>query len=391
MEPLISIVVPCFNVSGTVSNSLGTIQDQSYERIEVLIIDDGSIDDTKDKIQPFLVDDRFRYLYQENKGLGSARNAGIKAAKGKYITFVDSDDWITPDFVRDLVFTAESSKSDIVRASHVVLGVTGDTKKSSFSSKDPVTDHLQMVLSGKLPNMACGKLYSLDLLRNNNLFFADRKIFHEDFCFTFKCYLHGQKFTPCNDARYIWNETAGSLSRSFSRRHAEDLVWILHENLGYLKALDLNQEVILRKLFFWKFIFWKKSEYGADSEVFPVLEQAIIDNEEFRISEADVIALKRSGFENDLFSLSKTGAEPENQKLFSLLFDSRQPSAVSSQHGPMPPPSDPVTGILMGYFAVKIINILFRRNIKVPYKTTIWFVLFMVAKKLKHIRKRPTT
>ena len=242
-----------------------------------------------------------------------------------------------------------------------------------------------MVLSGNLPNMACAKLYLLDLLRNNNLFFADRKIFHEDLCFTFKCYLHGQNFTPCNDAQYVWNETAGSLSRSFSRQHAEDLVWILEENVKYLKASDRYQEVVLRKLFFWKFIFWKKSEYGADSEVDPLLEQAIIDNQEFRISEADVTALKKSGYENDLFSLMKTGAEPENQKLFGLLIDTRQPSSVRSQVGPMSSQSDPVTGILMGYFAVKIINVVFRRNIKVPYKTTIWFVLFMVAKKLKHI------
>lgn len=95
-KPLISIVMPTYNRAHTIQNSINSILDQTYTNWELLIIDDGSIDNTKEIIQPFLKDKRIQYDYQENQGECIARNEGMKKSKGEYIAFLDSDDKFLP-------------------------------------------------------------------------------------------------------------------------------------------------------------------------------------------------------------------------------------------------------------------------------------------------------
>ena len=94
---LVSIIMPAFNASKTIFDSINSVQSQTYQNWEMIIIDDGSTDNTKDIITPFLSDYRIKYLRQLNSGPSIARNNGINKAQGKYLAFLDSDDLWKPN------------------------------------------------------------------------------------------------------------------------------------------------------------------------------------------------------------------------------------------------------------------------------------------------------
>ena len=99
VSDMISVIVPAYNVALYIQDCVNSIISQSYKKIEVIIIDDGSSDDTNMIIQKIIQrDDRVRCIYQSNQGVSAARNRGIEEAKGEYITFVDADDYITTFF-----------------------------------------------------------------------------------------------------------------------------------------------------------------------------------------------------------------------------------------------------------------------------------------------------
>ena len=111
MRPLISIIIPAYNAEVYLKECLESIKNQSYSNFEVLIVDDGSLDNTsKISKQYEKEDNRFKYLYQDNAGPSVARNTGIKQSKGEYIWFVDADDWIEKDSLQ--VFVAVLKEYD---------------------------------------------------------------------------------------------------------------------------------------------------------------------------------------------------------------------------------------------------------------------------------------
>lgn len=95
-RPLVSIIVPCYNSEKYLQECLNSILTQDYENVEVLVVNDGSIDGSEEIAKAFgQQDDRLKYFYQDNNGVGSARNLGLREAKGEYVAFLDSDDaWL---------------------------------------------------------------------------------------------------------------------------------------------------------------------------------------------------------------------------------------------------------------------------------------------------------
>ena len=116
---LISIVVPIYNVEKYLRMCLDSILDQTYEHFECLLINDGSPDNSAEICREYVEKDaRFRYFEKENGGLASARNLGIKYSKGKYISFIDSDDWVEPDYLEVLHSKIKEYNTDFVISSY---------------------------------------------------------------------------------------------------------------------------------------------------------------------------------------------------------------------------------------------------------------------------------
>jgi glycosyltransferase involved in cell wall biosynthesis len=99
---IVSFIIPTFNRANVLGKSIQSVLDQTEENWELIIVNDGSTDDTENVVQPYLKDDRVRYVYQENKGVSSARNFGASLANSDYLIFLDSDDIVLPELLKIL-------------------------------------------------------------------------------------------------------------------------------------------------------------------------------------------------------------------------------------------------------------------------------------------------
>ena len=105
MNPLVSVIVPVYNMSKYLRQCLDSVLSQTLKEIEIICVDDGSTDDSLEILSEIAVkDSRVRVLQQENKGSGAARNYGISEARGEYIAFMDSDDWYPSDDVLEVLY-----------------------------------------------------------------------------------------------------------------------------------------------------------------------------------------------------------------------------------------------------------------------------------------------
>lgn len=119
MESLISVIVPVYNVEAYLNRCLQSIVDQTYDNLDIILVDDGSSDKCPSICDMWgEKDQRIRVLHKENGGVSSARNAGLKVAQGDWVSFVDSDDWIHPRFFEVLMMLATKSTANIIAANH---------------------------------------------------------------------------------------------------------------------------------------------------------------------------------------------------------------------------------------------------------------------------------
>ncbi len=117
---LISIIIPLYNARGYIDHIVPCVMQQTYPNLEILLVNDGSTDDTLEKCQQYQRQDaRIRVLSQENGGVSAARNRGLAEAKGEYISFVDADDYLKPDFIETLYRCAVQEDCDVVCADYV--------------------------------------------------------------------------------------------------------------------------------------------------------------------------------------------------------------------------------------------------------------------------------
>ncbi|SDI03143.1 Glycosyltransferase involved in cell wall bisynthesis [Pseudobutyrivibrio sp. 49] len=133
-NPQVSIVVPIYNVQDYLAKCLESISSQTYKNIQVIMVDDGSTDSSGNIAESFSQkDSRFLYIHQQNGGLSAARNTGIKAATGQYIAVVDSDDWVEPDYIEELLKVSMETDADIT--------VCGLIKESSTPQEISIKDN----------------------------------------------------------------------------------------------------------------------------------------------------------------------------------------------------------------------------------------------------------
>ena len=115
MEPTVSIIVPVYNAEGTLTRCIDSILNQEYNDFELLLIDDGSQDSSGAICDSYAsADSRVRVVHKVNSGVSDSRNLALDMARGTYLQFLDSDDWITPNATRLLVETAEHYHCDMV-------------------------------------------------------------------------------------------------------------------------------------------------------------------------------------------------------------------------------------------------------------------------------------
>lgn len=184
----VSIIIPVYGVEKYISQCLESVINQSYENIEIIVVNDGTKDNSMKIVEEYLLDERIKIINKENGGLASARNRGIEEATGEYIYFLDSDDWIEVNTIEVLV--EESNNLDIIYSNFWYFDEKNQKKRKN---KEKIKSNMSMtgeyLLGYSTEIMVWNKIYKKSFLEEKQLRFLEG-IIHEDEEFTFKCYMN---------------------------------------------------------------------------------------------------------------------------------------------------------------------------------------------------------
>ncbi|WP_198266402.1 glycosyltransferase [sulfur-oxidizing endosymbiont of Gigantopelta aegis] len=237
MEIDISVIIPVYNTELYLERCLASILSQNLNNIEieVIIINDGSTDSSATIIDDFKRSDPRVIIYnQKNHGAWAARNKGITLAKGEYLVFVDSDDDISPNMLKDLYCQASEQSSDIVVSMYKRISDTG--KVSSISrtcvSKNKEAIFQDILTSNILPTV-WSKLIRRSIFIENNIYFPELDYF-EDIIVAIKLFYFAQSISIVNIPYYNWHIRDGSATRQSSLEHISDKFLMLDSIKNFL-------------------------------------------------------------------------------------------------------------------------------------------------------------
>lgn len=256
-EPLISVIIPVYNVAQFLDKCLTSIINQTYKNLEIICINDGSKDNSLDILQKYACKDtRIRVVNQENKGLGAARNVGLGIASGEFVSFIDSDDWVDTKLYE---LCAEKIKDDvdvIAFGAKTVNLKNNKIYKGQYSSRSFKNNFSYSNVFNIFP-VAWNKIYRLDFLKKNALVFETPKT-GEDQTFFVKVVLNAKKIEILKkDLYYYIKYRNGALS---NRKDSKDLSTIKNTRsvVEYLKNHNcdnkLKNKIITR--FLLKVLSW---------------------------------------------------------------------------------------------------------------------------------------
>ena len=218
-DTLISVIVPVYNVENYLARCVDSILAQTYQNLQILLVDDGSTDSSGRICDDYAAgDSRITVIHKKNGGLSSARNAGIEAAQGEYLAFVDSDDWIEPEMYDHMLTLMEKYQGTLVCAGRYdVNGATGEKKIGLCPKEETCISAEEMV--GKIflwdgcDSSACDKLYHRSLFASFR--YPEGKVC-EDVPTTYKIVLQAERVVLCDRPFYNYYHRPGSISMAFA-------------------------------------------------------------------------------------------------------------------------------------------------------------------------------
>lgn len=267
----ISVIVPIYKVEKYIRKCIDSILNQTYKNLEVILVDDGSPDDCPSICDEYRKkDERVIVIHKTNGGLSDARNAGLNAVSGEYVTFIDGDDYYLPQAIEKMILIAKiCNTNSIIKMKFFVVEenkephIMGSTEKIHEYSCD---EYIKGICEKRLSESVCDKLFPMNLI--GNLRFNKERL-NEDFLFLSNLLLCGPKIIEIDYYGYCYFQRIGSISRSGYGKSLVDSV----RNAEYMreKAIELNLKVekdFTRLLLFQLralFITIPKSEYKNKS------------------------------------------------------------------------------------------------------------------------------
>lgn len=251
---MVSVIMPVYNGARYIKKGIDSIIGQTYKEIELIIVDDGSKDDSEQVARNCMADltskdISIKYIRQKNKGVAEARNTGIEAAGGEYIMFLDQDDWYGKNAVEILVKNAEETQADVVISGYHLVDVNGKIK---------TTWNLNPALEWSKFRIVApwGKLFRKELIDKHEIRFLNTKI-SEDLYFNILFMSHTNKIQVIAEAEYYWLENAESESRTNWNVISEERnpLYVLECLQGKTKDSNyLNREMLT--YYYTKYLIW---------------------------------------------------------------------------------------------------------------------------------------
>ena len=259
MKETVSIIVPVYNCENYLENCVKSLTDQTYSDIEIVLVNDGSEDNSAkicDSLK--LTDSRITVIHQENKGVSAARNKGIEISKGKYFMFVDSDDTISDNAVEFLLNDATRYNADIVSAVKSTINENGEIHSPYDNREIHIYEGKESLILSlqyeRQTNSACAKLFRREMFAD--IRFCEGRSINEDGYFLFQCFSLYPVYVQHNVSIYQYYIRNNSNSRSrFSEKYLDMLYFsdlksdYIAQHEKELKGYALNMEISTRIFF----------------------------------------------------------------------------------------------------------------------------------------------
>lgn len=244
--PMISVVIPIYNAEIYLRRCLDSVVRQTYSNTEIILIDDGSTDESGKLCEEYAeADERIKVIHEANRGVSMARNAGLKAVQGEYICFVDADDEVDEDYLQYLYTLLINHEADVSACS--VVRIREQTKKENNDTRDKHYSEKFFASNEALPNMiykkeltgyCVAKLFKRKVV--NGLYFDERLKVAEDFVFVFEAINRAEKVAYGDKALYRYYQNKGSCMHDSEWRKYQ-ITWEFFEN-SENKNYNLNAE-----------------------------------------------------------------------------------------------------------------------------------------------------
>lgn len=292
-KPLISVIVPAYNVEKFIGKCIDSILRQSFKDFEVLLIDDGAKDSTPEICDACAKkDSRIKVYHKENGGLSDARNYGIDRMQGKYVTFIDSDDYVDSGYF-EYLYGLITQEEDI----QIAICGKKSVREDENASPDPETFHEIITGERAVQKMLCGhgsghsawgKLYSADLWKTVR--YPKGKIY-EDYATTYRVMALVDKAAWGNAAMYFYVQHIESIMHQKCSRRSLSLVDIADEETEFIvkKWPALKQEALARKV--TSELKCLQNILNAKNEEFDDYKQKIV--EDVRRHKGELLASKK--------------------------------------------------------------------------------------------------
>lgn len=247
-NPLISVVVPIYNVEKYLDRCITSIVNQTYKNLEIILVDDGSPDNCPQICDEWAKrDNRIRVIHKQNAGLGMARNTGIENATGEYIFFFDSDDYVDITLIEQCVDTANNNEAEIVIYGHSDVYANGSLKtqmlnptKKVYRERKYITELLSELLVYKLGFgiSTCMKMFDLNLIKRHGFKYkSEREIISEDLYFLLEIFSKATTVAILPKNLYYYYKRNDSLTKTYKKDRQEK------NNLFLQKSLELAQQI----------------------------------------------------------------------------------------------------------------------------------------------------
>ena len=235
MDDLISIIVPVYNVEDYVEKCIITLLEQTYKNIEILLIDDGSTDNSGKICDKFaLCDERIKVYHRKNSGLSATRNFGISQSKGKWLSFVDSDDYLDTNTYSSCMEIANNEITDIICFGYCRVKEDGTIIEQVIprSGNYSVADAMRELASNRIGNYAWNKVYRSEVF--HGIVYPENRLW-EDIGTTWKVFERAKKISIIGETfyRYLCRDT--SIVRNISAKGYIDIFELEYEEYLYLK------------------------------------------------------------------------------------------------------------------------------------------------------------
>lgn len=250
-EILLSIIIPVYNTENYLEECLDSLLNTEFKSLEIIIINDGSTDDSELILERYLNEYSFiKYIYQDNNGQGAARNVGLEQAVGKYIYFMDSDDMVSGTIFHDLIETLEEDRLDAIFFDGSSFYDVDDGKTSDFESNYSRNNSYGIYSDGEsllfefLRNKEytvspCLYIFRKNIIESNSLRFEE-KVIHEDELFTLKLLLAVNRCKHINNVYFYRRIRLGSTMTT---------IQVEKKFLGYYSVFNGFNEILEQHLF----------------------------------------------------------------------------------------------------------------------------------------------